>query len=207
VDFPVSAALLLPDATAANLIGENYLVQTIKGRDFRVSAGAFCYPNLAAAEILIETVLDYASLGGSEKVLELHSGSALLTAFLADEATELIGVEWRADAVADAVVNLHSHENIALYEGPLEEIVPRLDFMPDVIVAEPAAEGLSPEVIDALGGMTAKRLVYVSQDVATLARDCKRLTGQGYRLAEVQPIDMVPQTFQVYCVALFHHRA
>ncbi|MGW8318026.1 MAG: class I SAM-dependent RNA methyltransferase [Candidatus Promineifilaceae bacterium] len=200
-DFPISVAILLLDNTAANLIGDNYLVQTIKGRDFRVSAGSFFYPSPPATESLVDVVCDYARLSGQETVLELYTGVGTLTAFMAPVAAELIGIELNPDTVADAAVNLEAQENVSLYEGPVEEILPLLNIDAEVWVVDPPPEGLLPSVIDQVAHHRPARLVYVSSDVATLARDGRRLAQAGYRLVEVQPIDMAPQTYHVLTVS------
>jgi 23S rRNA (uracil1939-C5)-methyltransferase len=195
--------LVLPDKTAANLVGENYLVQSVNGHDFRVSAGCFFYPSLQAAELLVEVVLRYAALSGRDKVLELFSGIGTLTAFLASAAAEVVGIESNPDAVADAAVNLNGYSNVALYEGRVETILPLLDVTPDVVIAHPLAAGLMPTIVDEIGRFGPDRFVYVSSDVATMARDSKRLTAAGYRLVELQPIDMLPQNFQTQTVSLW----
>ncbi len=202
-DFPVSVALVLPDNTAANLVGENYLLQSVNEHDFRVSAGCFFYPSLQAAEQLVDVVLGYATLDRQDKVLELFSGVGTLTAFLASAAAEVVGIESNPDAVADAAVNLNGYDNVTLYEGRVETILPLLDVTPDVVIAHPPAAGLAPLIVDEIGHFGPDRFVYVSSDVATMARDSRRLTTAGYRLVELQPIDMLPQNFQTQTVSLW----
>ncbi|MFZ0546396.1 MAG: TRAM domain-containing protein, partial [Candidatus Promineifilaceae bacterium] len=141
-DLPISVALVLADGTAVNLVGDNYLVQTVKGRDFRVSAASYFYNNHAAAEMVIDTVLEFAALSGEETVLELFGGVGVLTSFLADGAKELITIEGNGDAVEDMAVNLETAENITLYQGPVEEILPLLSLSPDLMVVDPPPSGL-----------------------------------------------------------------
>jgi 23S rRNA (uracil1939-C5)-methyltransferase len=202
-DFPLSVALLLPDGTAANLIGDNYVVQSVNGYDFRVSAGAFFYPNLPATGQLINTVLGHAGLAGTENVLDCYSGVGTLTAFLAPLAMTVTGIEANADAVIDAAVNLAESENVSLYEGPVEDILPLLSVKPDLVVVDPPESGLSQAALAAILDLKAPRLIYVSSDVATLARDGRRLAAAHYRPVEVQPIDMFPQTYQIQTVSLW----
>lgn len=203
VDFPVSVALVLPDGAAANLIGDNYLVQAVRGRDFRVSAGAFFYPSPPAAEKLVETVLALAHLHGQETVLELYSGVGTLTAFLAAAAAEVIAVEANEDAVADMAVNLADTDNVTVYAGVAEEVLPLLSLQPDVVVVDPPDEGMPASILQPLLQLAPARLVYVSGDVATLARDARYLIRGGYRLTQLQPIDMEPQTFRILTVSLW----
>lgn len=200
-ESPISIAIVLPDGTAANLIGDNTIVRSVRGRDFRVSAGCYFYPSPAAAELVVETVLRYANLSGREKVLELYSGVGTLTAFLSAGAVEVTAIEGNPDAVADTAVNLADTENVALYEGLVEEILPNLDVAPDVVVVDPPEGGLTAGVIRVLAAKRPGRLVYVSMDAATLARDGKALVAAGYHLQEVQPVDMFPQTYQIQSVS------
>jgi 23S rRNA (uracil1939-C5)-methyltransferase len=130
-----------------------------------------------------------------------------LTAFLSPLATAVTAIEANADAVADAAANLAESENVSLYEGALEEILPLLSLEPDVVVVDPPASGLSQLALEAIVGLKASRLVYVSSDLATLARDGRQLAAAHYRPLEVQPIDMFPQTYQIQTVSLWQHHA
>jgi 23S rRNA (uracil1939-C5)-methyltransferase len=201
-DFPVSAAMVLPDGTAANLVGDNYVVKHAHGRDFRVSAGSFFYPNPAAAAQIIDTVLEFANLRGAELVLEAYSGVGMLTSFLAPQAAELIGIEASPDAISDASVNLEETENVTLYEGTVGDTLPGLLVLPDVVVVDPPEDGLAREGVELMDKLSPSRLVYVSSDIATLARDMRQLRETGLEPRVVQPIDMMPQTFHVHTVAL-----
>jgi 23S rRNA (uracil1939-C5)-methyltransferase len=211
VDFPISVAIVLPDETAASLIGDHYIVRTVKGRDFRVSPGCFFYPNQAGAAQVVDTVLAYADLQGTERVLEGYSGVGLLTAFLAQGAAELIAIEQNPDAVADSAVNLDQFDSIRLYQGEIEMILPALmetadvatNVATNVAIFHPPGSGLSRELLALLEKNPPRRLVYVNGELTMLARDGKQLARLGYRLVEVQPIDMAPQTFQVETVSLW----
>jgi 23S rRNA (uracil1939-C5)-methyltransferase len=203
VDFPVSVAIVLPDETAASLIGDHYIVRSVKGRHFRVSPGCFFQPNEAGAALVVDTVLRYADLHQTELVLEGYSGVGLLTAFLAEGAAELIAIEQNPDAVADTAVNLDESDNVRLYQGDIDEILPALDLPADVAVLHPPSSGLSRAVINALKAKPPTRLVYLNAELTMLARDGKQLAQAGYRLVEVQPIDMAPQTYQIETVSLW----
>jgi 23S rRNA (uracil1939-C5)-methyltransferase len=200
-DFPVSAALLLPDGAAANLVGDNYLLQRVGDRVFRVSAGCYFPNNRAAAEFILETVLAYATLSGGDSILELYSGVGTLTAFLASNATEIVAVESNPDAVADAIINLAQFDNVSLYQGRVEEVLPMLTVTPDLIVVDPPDAGLPPAVLDEIAVRTPAQLLYISSDIATLARDGRRLAAKGYRLTQIQPLDAQPQTYHVQSVS------
>ena len=204
VDFPLSVSIVLPDKTAASLVGDPYLLQTIKERDFRVSAGCHFYPSPIMAEKLINKVLTYAQLTGSESVIETECGSGILTNFLAQECAELIAIESNPDAVNDMGGNLDSHNNIVVYQGKAVEILPHLTTVnPDVMIVNPPATGLETAVIKEINRKRPSRLIYISQDVATMARDHKALSRGGYRFQEAQPIDMTPHHFQTIVVGLW----
>lgn len=202
-DFPVSAAMLLPTGEAANLIGDHILTERCAGREWQVGAGSFFQVNPRAAESLVQLVNEFAALRGSELVLELYSGVGLFAAGLAANSDRVVGIEANPDAVADAAVNLDQTENVELYQGPVEEILPSLtDHSFDVVVLDPPRAGVEPAVIDALLKIRAPRIVYVSCDPATFARDARRLARGGYHLNKVQPVDMFPQTFHIETVSL-----
>ena len=202
-DFPISVAIVLPDKTAASLVGDNYSVQQVNGRDFRVSPGVFMTPSPAGMELVIDTVLRYAALTGQETVVELCSGAGTLTAFLAAQAKELLAVERNADAVADLAANLGDLDNVSVYEGEVEAVLPLLPAPAEVMVVHPWANGLSRKAGSAVTKAKPARLIYVSSDVATLARDGRSLHQNGYTLVEIQPIDMLPQTFHIETVSLW----
>jgi 23S rRNA (uracil1939-C5)-methyltransferase len=202
-DFPVSAAMLLPTGEAANLIGDNILVKECAGRRWQVSAGSFFQVNPGAATHLVRLVEAFAGLTGTEAVLELYSGVGLFTATLAAAAGRVTGIEANPDAVADAAVNLDDTENVTLFEGPVEELLPVLsEQVFDLVVLDPPRAGVQPAVIDAMLEIGPARIVYISCDPATFARDARRLARGGYQLKKVQPVDMFPQTFHVETVSL-----
>lgn len=199
-DFPLSIAIILPDDTAVNLVGDNFTIQTIKERDFRISAGCYVAPSSAGMELMVETVLRFAQLNGREHLFDLYSGSGIFTAFLAPHAGQITAVEQNPDAVADTAVNVDA-DNVSLYEGSVEEILPQLTAQPDVLLLNPPKEGISRQTAKLLSQRRPSRIIYVSSDIATFARDSRQFTHKGYRLVEIQPIDMRPQTFHIDLVA------
>ena len=204
VDLPVSAALLLPDGEAATLIGETVLVEEVRGRAFRVSPGSFFQVNTPVADLLVERVLGYLAPQGGETVLDAYCGVGLFSAFCAPHCARLIGIEASAGACADFAANLDEFDNVELYQGMVEYVLPELvagGLRADAAVLDPPRAGCAPEVLQAFVDAGVKRLVYVSCDIATLARDIKRLTALGYRLVEALPVDMFPQTYHTEVVA------
>lgn len=202
-DFPISVAIVLPDKTAASLVGDNYSVQRVNGRDFRVSPGVEMAVNSAGMGLLVDTVLHLAKQTGQEAVVELYSGAGTLTAFLADKAKELIAVEQNPDAVADLAVNLENADNVSVYEGAVETVLPLLPASVDIMVVHPWASGLSRKALQAVVQASPGRLIYVSSDVATLARDGRFLRENRYQLSNIQPVDLRPQTFHIDTVSLW----
>lgn len=196
-DDDSSYSVLSPQSSALSV------AYTIKGHTFRCSAGSFFQVNLPQAEKLVELVLERLALSGSERVLDLYSGVGLFTAFLAQGAVEVSAVEAFPPAVADAMVNLDSFDNVDLYEGTIEAVLPALKGKFDAAVIDPPRSGMDAPALTALIKRAPKRLVYVSCDPATLARDAKKLVASGYTLRDVQPVDMFPQTYHVESVALF----
>jgi 23S rRNA (uracil1939-C5)-methyltransferase len=112
-------------------------------------------------------------------------------------------VESYPPAVTDADENLSDFDNVDVIEGSVEEFLASMDETSDAVIVDPSSRGLSKEVIDGLVATQAARLVYVSDDPASLARDAKRLAQQGYRLQVAQPLDLAPQTYYLETAALF----
>lgn len=202
-DFPISVAIVLPDKTAASLVGDFYSVQRVNGRDFRVSPGVEMAVSPAGMGLVVNTVLRYAALTGEENVVELYSGAGTLTAFLAEKAAELVAVERNPDAVADLAANLDDLDNVNVFEGEVEDVLPLMPEGVELLVAHPWGNGFSKQAVTAVSQTKPARLIYVSSDVATLARDGRNLAKAGYKLVEVQPIDMQPQTFHIETVSLW----
>jgi len=201
VDFPVSVSIVLPDRTAASLIGDPFLTRTVGGRPFRVSPGVAFPHSAVAAEMLVEAVLALAVLAPGETVLESHGGAGWLTAALATRAASVIAIEPNPDAVADAAENLDAFDNVALYEAMEEEALPALEAAPDVVVLRPE-EGLSAAALDWLARARPGRVVVLAE-VGALAKDAKRLAKAGYRPVAFQPVDVAPQGFGVEVVGMW----
>jgi 23S rRNA (uracil1939-C5)-methyltransferase len=202
VDFPVSVAIVLPDRTAASLIGDPFLAQTIGGRPFRFSPGVAypAYPIMA--ERLSETILTLAELTTDDTALESPGGAGWLTAELAGRAGLVIAVEPNPDAVADAAENLDAFENVAIYQGAEEEVFPALEAEPDVVVLRPA-EGLSAAALALLERLRPRRRILVIAEVGALAKDARRLVKLGYRPVAFQPVDCAPQGYWIETISLW----
>lgn len=203
VDLPVSINFLLSDNEPANLIGSSHTDYLLHGRRFRVTAGAFFHPNIPQTERMVDLVMERLNLTGGEAALDLYAGVGTFTAFMAQRAALVTSIESYPPAVSDADENLAEFDNIDLLEGSVESIVPELDERYDAAVVDPPPSGMDGRALDALAEIAPRTLVYVSADPAALARDGKRLAQKGYRLVDVQPLDMAPQTYQIQAVAHF----
>lgn len=206
VDLPISINLLLSDNEPVNLIGSPQVHYQVHHRTMRVTAGAFSQVNAQMMETLVDLVMERLSLQGGESVLDLYSGVGLFTAFMAERASMVTSVESYPPAVTDAEANLGALENVDLIEGPVELVLADLEGPFDAVVVDPPRTGLSVEVLDELARLAVPRLVYVSCDPATFARDAHRLSRSGYRLGDVQPVDMFPQTYHIEAVAALHRQ-
>lgn len=202
VDFPLSIVQVCHDTLPVPLVGLDFITELVHGREFRISATSFYQVNSAQAERLVEIVLGALELEGHEIVLDAYCGIGLFTAFIAEEAGAVVGIEINAASVADAVHNLADAQNVTLIEGQVEDVLPDLTDAFDAAVVDPPRTGLDPVTLDALVRVSPRRIVYVSCDPATLARDVRRLVDAGYALEWVQPVDLFPQTFHIECVAL-----
>jgi 23S rRNA (uracil1939-C5)-methyltransferase len=145
---------------------------------------------------------EHLPLNAKTTLLEVYAGVGLFSAHLAPKVARLIAIEAAPSAIDDFAANLDEFDHVELYDGPAEEILPNLDLKPDVVVVDPPRSGLALPALDALVKMKAPFLAYVSCDPATLARDLKRLVAAGYRVEQVQPFDMFPQTYHVENIVL-----
>jgi len=190
---------------------------TIWGRDaivdrlgdflFRISARSFFQVNTAQAEVLYEQAERYAGLTGVETVVDAYCGTGTITLFLARRAAKVYGIEVVADAVRDARANAAANgiSNVEFIVGDAIEVLPRLrteGVRPHAIVVDPPRAGCAPAVLETFARMRPARIVYVSCNPASLARDLALLAEKGYAAKEIQPVDMFPQTFHVECVTL-----
>ena len=206
--------VILGDRTAA-LYGKPWITDELGGLKFRISPRSFFQVNHVQTEVLYSKVLELASLTGNETVYDLYCGIGTISLYLAKHAGTVYGVEIIADAVKDARENAERNGigNVHFYTGAAEDLVVSGEFAPgvpcppaDVIVLDPPRKGCAPSLIQAVLRMAPQRIVYVSCDPATLARDLKLFAeGNGeisYRPDYVQPVDMFPQTMHVETVVL-----
>lgn len=178
------------------------LVFSIFGREFNVSADSFFQTNVVVAEAMVAHLLENLPLSDKSTLLELYSGVGMFSAFLAPRVDRLIAVESSPAACDDFVANLEEFENVELYQDKAENVLPALKFPVEILVMDPPRAGLDPRVVDAiLQKIRPNSIAYISCDPATLARDSRKLTAGGYRLLQVCPFDMFPQTFHIESIS------
>jgi 23S rRNA (uracil1939-C5)-methyltransferase len=190
------------------LWGEEVIHDRIGDVIFAISPHSFFQVNPVQTKVLYDQVKKYADLTGKETVVDAYCGIGTITLYLAREAAWVYGVEIVPEAIRDARRNarLNDMDHVHFETGAAEEVMPRWHrqgIHPDVVVVDPPRKGCDPALLDAIARMEPDRLVYVSCNPPTLARDAKILNEKGYRPLEVQPVDMFPQTGHVECVALF----
>ena len=190
------------------LYGNSYIRDYIDDIEFEISPLSFFQVNPIQTEVLYKKVLEYAQLTGEETVWDAYCGIGSISLFLAKEAKKVYGVEIVPDAIKDAKRNaaLNSIDNVSFIVGQAEEVIPRKfkedGIKADVIVVDPPRKGCDESLLSTIVEMGPKRVVYVSCDPGTLARDLNYLTENGYKVVEVQPVDMFPETIHVEAIVL-----
>ncbi len=190
------------------LWGQTYITDFIGNIQYQISPLSFYQVNPAQTKRLYETALEYAGLSGDETVWDLYCGIGTISLFLAQRAKQVYGVEIIPAAIEDAKRNarLNQIENAQFFVGKAEEVLPekyeKEQIYADVIVVDPPRKGCEESVLDTMVQMEPKRIVYVSCDSATLARDLKYLCERGYEMKKVKAIDQFPQTEHVETVVL-----
>ena len=186
------------------LYGSDFIEDRIGDLTYRISSRSFYQVNPVQTRVLYETALAYAGLTGEETVWDLYCGTGTISLFLAQKAGRVIGVEVIPEAIENAIENarLNHIDNCRFVVGKAEDIVDSLE-QADVIVVDPPRKGLDRVVVDTILRSAPSRIVYVSCDSATLARDLKLFSEGGYRVRKVRPVDMFPHTVHIEsCVLL-----
>jgi 23S rRNA (uracil1939-C5)-methyltransferase len=195
----------LTEEDALVMAGEDQLVVRVLGRDFRVSAASFFQVNTLMAEKMVAYLLQKLPLP-AKTVLDVYCGVGLFSAFLAPKCESLIGVEASPSACEDFAANLDEFDHVELYEGAAEDVIPALvDQIVNLsyILLDPPRAGVEVGALDAIRQLEPGVIAYVSCDPSTLARDAARLIAGGYRLVEVTPFDLFPQTFHIESISIF----
>ncbi|MES4922042.1 23S rRNA (uracil(1939)-C(5))-methyltransferase RlmD [Hoylesella timonensis] len=219
--FPEITSLLYVNNQKCNDTFSDQTVEVFKGKDhiteimdklqFKVAAKSFYQTNTQQAFHLYEVARQLAQLTGKELVYDLYTGTGTIANFVARHAQQVIGIEYVEDAIADAKANSKCNgiENTLFYAGDMKDILTdefvKQHGKPDVIITDPPRAGMHPDVIQTILRAAPKRIVYVSCNPATQARDLEVLNEQ-YRVEAVQPVDMFPHTPHVENVVLLEQR-
>ena len=195
-----------------NLWGEGHITDYIGAVQYRISPLSFYQVNPVQTERLYGTALEYAGLTGNETVWDLYCGIGTISLFLAQKAKQVYGVEIVPQAIDDARENarLNHMENVEFFVGKAEEVLPeqyeRNQIYADVIVVDPPRKGCDEKCLETIVKMSPNRVVYVSCNSSTLARDVKYLEERGYRTERVRCVDMFPHSGHVETVVLLSHK-
>ena len=189
------------------IFGPGSIKDKLGDLSFNISAQSFFQVNSEQAQKLYDTALEYAKLTGKETVVDVYCGTGTITLFLAQKAKNVFGIEIVPSAIRDAKINAKENKiaNANFILGDAAKELPNLlgaGVKPDVIVLDPPRAGCEVRVLEAIASVKPKRIVYVSCNPATLARDLVVLTKAKYKITKVQPVDMFPQTSHVESVCL-----
>lgn len=191
--------------------GNDHIFEEMEGLRFKVGPKSFYQTNSEQAYNLYKVAREFAGLTGNELVYDLYTGTGTIANFVARQARKVVGIEYVPEAIEDAKVNsaLNGIDNTLFYAGDMKDILTN-DFIaehgrPDVIITDPPRAGMHNDVIDVILAAEPKRIVYVSCNPATQARDLQLLDGK-YKVAAVQPVDMFPHTHHVENVVQLERR-
>lgn len=193
------------------LAGESVIMDKLGDVKFAISPNSFYQVNPSQTSVLYQKALEDAGLTGQEKVLDAYSGIGTIALFAAKGAKEVVGLEMVPQAVQDAKENAARNgiTNAEFYQGEVERLLLLMKqegYQPDVVILDPPRKGCDQVALETLAAMQVPKIVYVSCNPATLARDVAYLHQQGYNVGPVQPVDMFPWTSHVECVILMQRR-
>ena len=191
--------------------GRDYILEEMEGLKFKINAKSFYQTNSAQAYELYKVTRDFADLSGNELVYDLYTGTGTIAQFVAAKAKKVIGVEAVPEAIEDAKENARNNNisNTEFFAGDMKKVFTEAFIQqnghPDVIITDPPRDGMHKDVVDQIIGILPQRIVYVSCNSATQARDLA-LLDEHYKVTRVQPVDMFPQTFHVENVVCLERR-
>ncbi len=192
------------------LSGSGYITEQLGGLDFRISANSFFQTNSSQAEVLYHSILEVAGLRLEDTVYDLYCGTGTITLYMAKYCRQVVGLEVVESSINDARSNaaLNGVGNAAFFQVDLKDFHAMLHTLasydaPGVIITDPPRAGMHPKALSTMLRLRPRRIVYVSCNPASLARDGKEICLQGYRLLSVQPVDMFPHTSHIESVACF----
>jgi 23S rRNA (uracil1939-C5)-methyltransferase len=184
------------------LAGEGFISDMIGPYVYQVSANSFFQTNTSGAQKLYEKVIEFAEIDGSEVVLDLYCGTGTIPIFLSQKAKEIIGIEISESAVLDAGKNCiyNRATNCRFILGDIRDKLSDIRHKPDVLIIDPPRAGIHKDILAGIINMAVEKVVYVSCNPATMARDMGRMSDL-YEIIEIQPVDMFPHTYHIEAVA------
>jgi len=191
--------------------GQKYLIEKLGDLSFRIHPKSFFQTNSLQAQRLYDVVKEFAGLTGKEIVYDLYTGTGTIALYLARQVRQVIGIEYIAEAIDDARENarINGLDNVRFYVGDIKDVLNKeffqLNGRPDVLVLDPPRAGMHKNVVEAIKFAAPQRIVYVSCNPATQARDVQMLSDM-YDLVITQPVDMFPHTYHVENVALLERK-
>jgi 23S rRNA (uracil1939-C5)-methyltransferase len=195
-------------------LGNGWIHEHLGSHHFSISASSFFQTNVAQAEKLYGVVKELGEFKSTDCVYDLYSGTGSIALFISDAVKEVVGIESVESAIRDAEKNAQENgiTNCRFLLGDLKERLTKdTEWMsshpkPDVLIIDPPRNGMHPKVVEEIVAIAPQRIVYVSCNPATQARDVKLLCAEKYQLMKLQPVDMFPHTFHIENVALLHRR-
>ena len=190
------------------IAGNDHITIRVLDRDFKVSAASFFQVNTIMAGKMVEHLITQLPITESSILLDVFCGVGLFSVFFAPKCRQVIGVESSSSACEDFTVNLDEFDNVDLYEGTAEDVLPGLVGRianPPYVIVDPPRAGLERHALDTIVQLEPQIIAYVSCDPSTLARDAARLINGGYRLKDVMPFDLFPQTYHIESISIFEH--
>lgn len=185
------------------LAGNDHLFFSVLGKSFRVNAASFFQVNPAVVEKMVSLLLEKFSFTKQMTVLDAYCGVGLFSRSIAPLVKTCLGVEASPHACQDFAFNLDEFDNVSLFEGQAEFILPLLEEKPDLVILDPPRSGVERQALEAILKMSPQQLIYFSCDPATLARDARKMLSAGYQLKETILLDMFPQTYHIESMNIF----
>jgi 23S rRNA (uracil1939-C5)-methyltransferase len=186
------------------LYGKGYIEEKIGGYVFRIYPDSFFQVNTEQTKKLYDVILKYADPKGHENVIDLYCGAGTIAAYIAGSVKEVIGVDTGKRSIQAAMENIEINNitNVRFIKGKAEDVLKKIDIHADIVIVDPPRAGCDAKVLKDISDMKPDKVIYVSCDPSTLARDLKILVSYGYDCLEAQPVDMFPQTEHVETVVL-----
>jgi 23S rRNA (uracil1939-C5)-methyltransferase len=193
------------------LYGPGFVEEEINNCRFRILSNSFFQTNPAQAEVMYNTAFEMLQARPTDRLLDLYCGTGAISILVSSSVAEVVGVELVSDAVRIALENaeINKVSNVTFFEGNVKDFLASEDVARkpfDIVVIDPPRAGLHPKALKRVIKVSPEKLLYISCNPATFARDAKEITAGGYDLPKVIPVDMFPHTKHIELVGLFHRK-